>query len=201
MYKNVSLIRAVIKAFSGISFLKGLHTSGGYGRQLSRVSRNILIKKVAGDVKLTYEELSTILTQVEACLNSRPIAPMVTADGEDVEALTPGHFLIGRPICALPDRDQTDKPTHILCRWHLCQQITQHYWKRWINEYLTVSRRVYKWKHPQRNVQVGDVVIMVEDDMKSTQWPIGRVEVVYPGKDGRVRVARIKVHTQDPLRS
>ena len=64
--------------------------------------------------------------------------------------------------------------------------------ERWINEYLTVSQRVYKWKHPQRNVQVGDVVIMVEDDMKSTQWPIGRVEVVYPGKDGRVRVARIK---------
>ena len=82
------------------------------------------LKKVAG-VKLTYEELSTILTQVEACLNSRPIAPMVTADGEDVEALTPGHFLVGRPICALPDRDQTDKPTHILRRWHLCQQITQ----------------------------------------------------------------------------
>ncbi len=130
---------------------------------------------------------------MEACLNSRPIAPMVTTDGEDVEALTPGHFLIGRTICALPDRELTDKPAHVL---HLCQQIVQHFWKIWIDEYLTASRRVYKWKHPQRNVQVGDVVIMAEDGMKAAQWPIG---LVYPGKDGRVRVARIKGSYTRPI--
>ena len=55
------------------------------------------LKKVIGTVKLNFEELTTILAQIEACLNSRPLAPMTTADGEEVEALTPGHFLIGKP--------------------------------------------------------------------------------------------------------
>ncbi len=91
---------------------------------------------------------------------------MVTTDGEDVEALTPGHFLIDRPICVLPDRELTDKPAHVLRRWHLCQQIVQHFCKRWIDEYLTASRRA---KHPQRNIKVGDVVIMAEDGMKAAQ--------------------------------
>ena len=150
------------------------------------------LKKVTGDVKLTYEELSTILTQIEVCLNSRPLAPMLTASGEGVEALTPGHFLTGRPLCALHDRNVTLQPSHLLRRWHLCQQITQHFWQRWSDKYLLSTRRFYKWNYPQRNLQVGDVVVLREVGMRATQWPIGRVEEVYPGADGRVRVATIR---------
>ena len=83
------------------------------------------LKKVAGDVKMSYEELNTVLTQIEACLNSRPLAPMIAINGEGVEALTPGHFLAGRPLCALPDREINPQPSHLLRRWQLCQQITQ----------------------------------------------------------------------------
>ena len=54
-------------------------------------------------MKLTYEELATILVHVEACPNSRPWIPTNLADQEGLEDLTPGHFLIGRPLCALPD--------------------------------------------------------------------------------------------------
>ena len=54
-------------------------------------------------VKLTFEELSTILIQVEACLNSRPLVPINSPDDDGIELLIPGHFLIGKPITALPD--------------------------------------------------------------------------------------------------
>ena len=57
------------------------------------------LKRIVGSVKLTNEELSTVLTQIEAVLNSRPLVPMVTQDGEGVEAFTPGHFLIGKSLC------------------------------------------------------------------------------------------------------
>ena len=74
------------------------------GRLQSRVDEEA--PSPVGDVKLTFEELATVLTQVEACLNSRPLAPLNTPDVDGVEVLTPGHFLppkIGRPLCALPE--------------------------------------------------------------------------------------------------
>ncbi len=64
------------------------------------------LRRIVGTVKLTFEELSTVLTQVEACLNSRPFAPLPDSD-EGIEALTPGHFLIGRPV---PSRHSLSQP-------------------------------------------------------------------------------------------
>ena len=87
------------------------------------------LKKVIWTVKLNFEELTTILAQIEACLNSRPLTPMTTTDGEEVEALTPGHFLIGKPLCALPHPAIPDKNPSLLKRWRLCQYIIQHFWK------------------------------------------------------------------------
>ncbi|GBM98976.1 hypothetical protein AVEN_182628-1 [Araneus ventricosus] len=54
-------------------------------------------KRVAGNSKFSYEELLTLTTQIEAILNSRPLTPF-SADVDDLEILTPAHFLIGRPI-------------------------------------------------------------------------------------------------------
>ncbi len=61
------------------------------------------LKRIVGNVKLTYEETNTVLTQIEACLNSRPLVPIDTPDDDSIETLTPSHFLIGQPLAALPD--------------------------------------------------------------------------------------------------
>ena len=149
------------------------------------------LKKVTLNVKLTFEEYSTILTQIEACLNSRPLVSL-PVDDDGIEALTPGHFLIGRPLEALPDPSFSYRSLSILRRWHLCQAIVRHFWKRWSQEYLLSLQRFSKWHQPTRNVQVGDIALLREDNVTPAKWPLARVCEVYPGKDGLVRVVSVK---------
>ena len=66
-----------------------------------------------GDVKLTFEELTTVLAQIEACLNSRPLVSINSPDEDGIEVLTPGDFLIGRPLCALPDHSFSFRPVSL----------------------------------------------------------------------------------------
>lgn len=155
-------------------------------------SMKIHLRRIVGNVKLTYEQLATVLSQIEAVLNSRPLAPMITLDGEEVEALTPGHFLIGKPLCSLPEEESSVKDISLLKRWQLCQKLTRHFWQRWSKEYLLSLRRFYKWHHPQRNLQPGDVVILREDGLQNSCWPLARVTKVFPGDDGLVRAAIVK---------
>ena len=140
------------------------------------------------DTKLTFEEFSTVLAQVEACLNSRPLSPLAS-DGDGIEALTPAHFLVGRSLESLPDRSFTYRNVSLLKRWELCQNIIQHFWKRWSTEYLSSLRRFTKWHHPSRNIQIDDIVLMKEDSLIPTKWPLTEVNV---GKDGLVRVITVK---------
>ena len=149
------------------------------------------LKRVIGETKLTFEEFATVLAQIEACLNSRPLAPL-PCDGDTVEPLTPGHFLIGRPLEALPDPPASYRSISLLKRWHLCQNLVRHFWKRWVGEYIDIIRRFNKWHHPSRNMQVGDIVLLQEDNLVPTKWPLGRLVNTYPGKDDIVRVVDVK---------
>ena len=83
--------------------------------------------RVISDVKLTYEVLHTMLTEVRACLNFRPLLALPHAEGSLV-ALTPGHFLIGAPIKAVLDGTESNRPMPLLRRWSLCQALTQHFY-------------------------------------------------------------------------
>ncbi|XP_050452223.1 uncharacterized protein LOC126851930 [Cataglyphis hispanica] len=70
------------------------------------------LRRVLGESTLTYKEMSTLLTQIEACMNSRPLQAL-TDDPYDVAALTPGHFLVGAALKAIPEPHLLDsnRPT------------------------------------------------------------------------------------------
>ena len=150
------------------------------------------LKRIVSPVKLTSEEFSTVLSQIEACLNSRPLTPTNSPDDNGVTVLTPGHFLIGKPLVALPDSQLSYRSMLLLKRWHLCQQLVRHFWECWHNEYFRTLNKYNKWHFPSRNVAVGDVVILQETGTISTKWPIARVIAVYPGLDKLVCVVTVK---------
>jgi hypothetical protein len=149
------------------------------------------LRKVVGSVKLTFEEMVTVLTQIEGCLNSRPLVSL-PLDDDGIEALTPGHFLIGRPIEALPDPALAYRPVSILARWTLCQALVRHLWQRWSADYLDSLKRCSKWHKRSTNLQVGDVVILREDNVVPAQWPMARVVITHKGDDDLVRVVTVK---------
>ena len=149
------------------------------------------LSRIVGNVKLNFPELSTVLNQIEACLNSRPLVPLPSGDG-NIEPLTPGHFLIGRPLEAIPDPALSLQPIPALRRWHLCQSLVRHFWRRWSSEYLVTLQKLHKWQSPSRNFEVGDVVILREDGLVPTRWPLARVIKTHAGRDGLVRVVTLK---------
>ena len=157
-------------------------------------SMKIHLRPVVSTHKLTFEEFTTILTQIESCLNSRSLVPL-QCDEDGIEALTPGHFLIGKPPESIPDPAFSYRALSLLRRWHLCQALVRHFWQRWSTEYISSLRRYTKWHHPTRNVQVGDVVVVQEDNMVPTKWPFAKVIQTHTGKDGFVRVVTMKTAT------
>ncbi|KAH0807440.1 hypothetical protein GEV33_015351 [Tenebrio molitor] len=166
------------------------HFGGLWERAIQSVKRHL--KRVLGDASITYEEFYTLLTRVEACLNSRPIIPL-SQDPNDLEALTPGHFLIGAPLTAASEIDITSIRSNRLSRWQRIQQIQQHFWKRWQREYLSqLQKRPKGQQVAQPNVSVGMLVVLVGDNLPPLQWRLGRVVEVHPGADNIVRVVSIK---------
>lgn len=139
---------------------------------------------------LTFEELATVTSQIEAILNSRPISPL-PEDPNELAALTPGHFLIGRPLNSIPDGDLTNMSPHTITRWQLCQKVLQHFADRWRREYLHTLQKRVKWSEPHANLQVGDIVMICEQNASHIS-PLGVVEQLHPGKDGRCRVVTIR---------
>ena len=146
------------------------------------------LRRIVGNVRLTYEELSTVLAQIEACMNSHPLGVIPHENDDGIEVLTPGHFLVGRPIEAIPDHALSYQPISLLRRWHLCEALIRHFWKRWHSEYITSLRKNHKWHYPTRNFQVGDIVVLREDNVIPMQWPLARIIETHTGKDGLVRV-------------
>lgn len=102
------------------------------------------LKRVLGNTTLTYEEMSTVTTQIEACINSRPISH-ISDDPSDITPLTPGHFLIGEAPITVPEETYLQTNTNRLSRWQITQRLLQDFWSRWSKEYLTNLQQRPKW--------------------------------------------------------
>lgn len=150
------------------------------------------LKRVLGTYVPTLTHFNTLTCHVEAMLNSRPLTAL-SSDPNDLQALTPGHFLIGAPLVALPEPNFTDIPDNRLSQWQLMQAFMQRIWKRWEQEYLHTLQERLKWAKPTRNLQIGDLVL-VHQDTPSLVWPLARVTEITTGNDNIVRV--VKLQTQ-----
>lgn len=149
------------------------------------------LKTVIGDTTLTFEELTTVLTQIEACLNSRPIS-YLSDNPNDPLPLTPGHFLVGEPLIVIPDKDYSLDQGFGVTRWRLCQKMLDSFWKKWSREYLVTLNNRYKWSTKRDEPEIDDVVIIKEDNLPPAKWLLGKIVKLHPGNDNITRVVTLK---------
>lgn len=148
------------------------------------------LKRIIGPTRLTYDEFETVLIQVEACLNSRPLCEIRNASESIV--LTPAHFLIQDNLLSLPDNNISCQNISYIDRWNLVQKIVQDFWKIWSYEYLNTLQQRKKWKEEIENLKVDDVVVIKEKHFPPNTWLMAKVLETYPGKDNLVRVVSLK---------
>lgn len=146
--------------------------------------------RVIGSQLLTYEELSTVLTEIEAVLNSRPLC--VLNEDPYPEPLTPAHFIMASPLTSLPVANVPDTRKPLTCRKKLLDQMVCSFWSRWRIEYLHNLQVRQKWLDAADNIRIGTVVLMHQDDVPPLRWPMGIITEVFPGRDGTTRVAMVK---------
>ncbi|XP_008212990.1 uncharacterized protein LOC103317288 [Nasonia vitripennis] len=152
------------------------------------------LKRVVGEHTLTFEEFSTVLVEIQACLNSRPLGAL-SANVNDLRALTPSHFLNEGVSVLLPEDNCRKLPDNRLSRFLLLQRVRNNFWKRWSTEYLLHLQEREKWRDSSKNFAVGQLVLVKDDRYPLSKWPLGRVLEVHPGPDGLVRVVTIKTAT------
>lgn len=152
------------------------------------------LRRIIGESKLTYEAMSTLLCQIEACLNSRPLCA-INSDPNDTSALTPAHFIVGTDLLSIPEPSIVDVNPNRLSHWQQIQQMRQSFWKRWKCDYLSQLQQRPKWQREQTNLKVGELVLVSDDRCPSSNWPLGRITETHPGEDGNVRVVTVKTST------
>ncbi|XP_022838073.1 uncharacterized protein LOC111365109 [Spodoptera litura] len=150
---------------------------------------------------LTFEEMTTVLCQVEACLNSRPLCPIIESDLNNLDVLTPGHFLIGESPITIPSPSLKDVSQSSLSRWQHCQRILSNFWDRWQSEYLSRLQQRPKWQKIQEEFDRGQIVLIKTEGLPPGKWPLGRIVDKHPGPDGITRVYSVKTGTNTVRRS
>ena len=163
---------------------------GGVWERLVRSAKTAL-KAVLGTQTVRDEVLSTTLREVDSMLNARPLTHL-RWHPSNRGPLTPNHFLLGRPHPHIPPGLFDDTGGLSRRRWLRAQKLAQQFWKRWLREYVPSLIERTKWVKKERNVAVGDVVLVVDDKSPRGNWPVGEVSKVLvektkKGKDQKTK--------------
>jgi len=151
------------------------------------------ISKIIQPHPLRLDELINITTHVEAVLNSRPLVPLEGCETEFGLALTPAHFLIGRPMRAPPTPATSTAKITSLRRWQLVQKLQQELSEAWHGHYLQSLQSRTKWKVRKENIKCGQLVYVKDVTLKDgLHWPLAKVTNVYLGKDKLARTVDLR---------
>ncbi len=167
---------------------KAPHWGGFYERLNASVKRQLIRTLQRGNH--SEDTVRTVLCEVEASINSRPLAT-VSESPNEMLPVSPSQLLLGYSLKTLPQPGQRDT-TSIAQRWKHRQHLMKTFWAGWQKDYLHSLTLYKKWHKTHPNLKIGDTVLVSDDKKKRLMWPMGLVEAVDFGRDGRVRSVHVR---------
>ncbi|XP_034076932.1 uncharacterized protein LOC117549272 [Gymnodraco acuticeps] len=166
---------------------------GGVWERMIGIARRILDCMLLEDKsRLTHEVLTTLMAEVSAIMNARPLIP-VSSDPEAPVILSP-LMLLTQKVGAPPTPPSDFKKGELLkAEWKRVQSLANTFWTRWRREYLSTLQVRHKWVNKRPNLKQGDVVLMKDAQAKRNDWPTAVVTKAFPSQDGLVRKVDVRV--------
>ena len=176
---------------------------GGFYEQLIAIVKSSL-KKVVGKVLLNFNEMVTVVTEIEGCLNSRPLTYLNEENVYDL--LTPNHLIYGRDIntdqITSYDNDVLEINGEQMRRNVSTFRNIKHFLKRFMRNYMLALQERHSYQRRKSNntcvLKVNDIVLVKSDSAPRLSWQKGKVEKLIYGDDNLVRGADVRVY-QDNL--
>lgn len=134
------------------------------------------------------------MVKAETIVNSRPLTTESASSPGNLQPLTPNQLLTMKSKIVLPPPGLFDRSNlYSRKRWRTVQHLANEFWSRWRKEYLQTLQQRQRWTKPRRNLRVGDIVLLAEENLPRNKWRLARINDVYPDKDGLVRKAQLVV--------
>ncbi|XP_044761992.1 uncharacterized protein LOC123319195 [Coccinella septempunctata] len=162
------------------------HMGGAWERLVRSVKTTFHV--ILNNQILKDELLLTLFAECEKIVNSRPITK-VSVDPDDLEALTPNHFLLDATNYSTAFESENG---NLRGQWRRAQELRNSLWKRWTREYLPTLTKRTKWRNDGRPMKLHDIVIVIDDTAPRKSWKLGLIEKIFPGPDGKIRVVQVK---------
>ena len=174
------------------------HMGGAWERQIRSVQNVLSSLLLKHSEQLNDESLRTFLHESAAVVNSRPISVDNLNDPLSVTPLTPNQLLTMKTKIILPPLGNFQKASmYSRKHWQRTQYLVNEFWARWRAEFLQNLQVRSKWLKPKRNLAVGDIVLLKDENQSRNVWQLARVTETYGSEDGLVRKVKIALTVSD----
>lgn len=116
----------------------------------------------------------------------------MSSDPSDLKAISPAHLIVGRELTAIPEPSLENLKLSTLSKYQEMQKMRDAFWIRWSSDYLQELQRRPRHNRQHKELKIGDMVILREDNVPPLQWRLGRVVQTHTGSDGVTRVVSVR---------
>ena len=177
---------------------------GGFWERMVGITKRCL-RKAVGRKSLSFEEIRTVLIEIEATLNNRPVTYLYDDEQGISCPLSPASLIYGRTIATTPNDKQFEiGSTHqsLTRRQKYHRRLLSEFTNQWRKEYLQSLRESSRASKGSTDnvINVGEVVLLKDDKSARSLWKLAKIEELIPSRDNEIRAAKVRVVNSDERR-